>query len=38
MSKNESEYLESCPQFSVTEALNVRQKEEGDKAGEESCI
>ena len=38
MSKNESEYLESYLQFSVTEALNVRQKEEGDKAGEESCI
>lgn len=35
MSKKESEYLESCLQFSVAEALEW-DKEEGDKPGEES--
>ena len=38
MRKKGPEYLEGCPQFSVAEALNVRQREEGDKAGEESCV
>lgn len=38
MRKKGQEYLEGCPQFSVAEALNVRQREEGHKAGEESCV
>lgn len=38
MRKKELAYLESCPQFSVAGAMNLKQREEGDKAGKESCV